>query len=205
MLTKLMQIQTKIKAPKNLYNSFGKYKYRNAEGICEAVKPYLEEYKCALTLSDEIIEVGGRIYVKATARLHDTETLESVECSAMARESEEKKGMDDSQITGTASSYARKYALNGLFLLDDTKDADSDEYHNQVEAKKQEAEFEKESADIGKMKISSVKVDVLKKRCADDGIPEEKVLKLYKISSFEEMSEKQFRNASDNWKKIKEQ
>ncbi len=205
MLTKLMQIQTKIKAPKNLYNSFGKYKYRNAEGICEAVKPYLEEYKCALTLSDEIIEVGGRIYVKATARLHDTETLESVECSAMARESEEKKGMDDSQITGTASSYARKYALNGLFLLDDTKDADSDEYHNQVEAKKQEAEFEKESADIGKMKISSVKVDVLKKRCADDGIPEEKVLKLYKISSFEEMSENQFRNASDNWKKIKEQ
>ncbi len=205
MFTKLMQIQTKIKAPKNLYNSFGKYKYRNAEGICEAVKPYLEEYKCALTLSDEIIEVGGRIYVKATARLHDTETLESVECSAMARESEEKKGMDDSQITGTASSYARKYALNGLFLLDDTKDADSDEYHNQVEAKKQEAEFEKESADIGKMKISSVKVDVLKKRCADDGIPEEKVLKLYKISSFEEMSENQFRNASDNWKKIKEQ
>lgn len=205
MFTKLMQIQTKIKAPKNLYNSFGKYKYRNAEGICEAVKPYLEEYKCALTLSDEIIEIGGRIYVKATATLHDTETLESVECSAMARESEEKKGMDDSQITGTASSYARKYALNGLFLLDDTKDADSDEYHNQVEAKKKEAEFEKESADIGKMKISSVKVEVMKKRCADDGIPEEKVLKLYKISSFEEMSENQFRNASDNWQKIKEQ
>lgn len=205
MFTKLMQIQTKIKAPKNLYNSFGKYKYRNAEGICEAVKPFLEEYKCALTLSDEIIEIGGRIYVKATATLHDTETLETVECSAMARESEEKKGMDDSQITGTASSYARKYALNGLFLLDDTKDADSDEYHNQVEAKKQEAEFEKKSEDIGKMKISSVKVEIMKKRCADDGIPEEKVLKLYKISSFEEMSENQFRNASDNWKKIKEQ
>ena len=205
MFTKLMQIQTKIKAPKNLYNSFGKYKYRNAEGICEAVKPYLEEYKCALTLSDEIIEIGGRIYVKATAALWDIDTGKSIFVSAMARESEEKKGMDDSQITGTASSYARKYALNGLFLLDDTKDADSDEYHNQVEAKKQEAEFEKKSDDIGKMKISSIKVDVMKKRCADDGIPEEKVLKLYKISSFEEMSENQFRNASDNWKKIKEQ
>lgn len=204
MMTKLMEIQTKIKAPKNLYNSFGKYKYRNAEGICEAVKPYLEEFKCALTLTDDIIEVGGRIYVKATATLRDTETLESISVSAMARESEEKKGMDESQITGTASSYARKYALNGLFLLDDTKDADSEEYHNQIEEKKKEAEMEKQAAEIAKMKIASVKVDVIKKRCADDGIPEEKVLKLYKIKSFEEMTENQFRNASDNWSKIKE-
>ena len=204
MFKKLMEIQTKIKAPKNLYNSFGKYKYRNAEGICEAVKPFLEEFKCALTLTDDIIEVGGRIYVKATATLHDIETSKSTSVSAMARESEEKKGMDESQITGTASSYARKYALNGLFLLDDTKDADSDEYHNQIEEKKKEAEMEKQAADIAKMKIAKVKVDVIKKRCADDGIPEEKVLKLYKISSFEEMTENQFRNASDNWKKIKE-
>ena len=204
MMTKLMEIQTKIKAPKNLYNSFGKYKYRNAEGICEAVKPYLQEFKCALTLTDEIIEVGGRIYVKATATLRDTETLESISVSAMARESEEKKGMDESQITGTASSYARKYALNGLFLLDDTKDADSEEYHNQIEEKKKEAEMEKQAAEIAKMKIAPVKVDVLKKRCADDGIPEEKILKLYKIKSFEDMTENQFRNASDNWSKIKE-
>ena len=204
MMTKLMEIQTKIKAPKNLYNSFGKYKYRNAEGICEAVKPYLQEFKCALTLTDEIIEVGGRIYVKATATLRDTETLESISVSAMARESEEKKGMDESQITGTASSYARKYALNGLFLLDDTKDADSEEYHNQIEEKKKEAEMEKQAAEIAKMKIAPIKVDVLKKRCADDGIPEEKILKLYKIKSFEDMTENQFRNASDNWSKIKE-
>ena len=116
---KLMRIQTEIKAPKNLYNSFGKYKYRNAEGICEAVKPYLQKEKCNLTLEDDIIEVGGRIYVKAIATLSDCESDECISVSAFARESSEKKGMDDSQITGTASSYARKYALNGLLLLDD--------------------------------------------------------------------------------------
>lgn len=204
MLRKLMAIQTNIKAPKNLFNSFGKYKYRNAEGICEAVKPYLQEQNCSLTLSDEIIEVGGRVYVKATAVLWDNETGKSVCVSAMAREADEKKGMDESQITGTASSYARKYALNGLFLLDDTKDADSDEHHNEVEEKKKEKEFEQKAEDIGKMKIAPAKVEIIKKRCADDGIEESKVLGLYKINSFEDMTEKQFRNATDNWQKIKE-
>ena len=129
---KLMSIQTEIKAPKNLYNSFGKYKYRNAEGICEAVKPYLVAQKCALTLSDDVVNVGENNYIKATATIIDFESGETFSVSAMAREAIDKKGMDDSQITGTASSYARKYALNGLFLLDDTKDADTDEYHNQT-------------------------------------------------------------------------
>ena len=203
MFTKLVEIQTKIKAPKNLYNSFGKYKYRNAEGICEVVKPFLAEQKCALTLSDEIVEVGGRIYVKATATLHDTETLEKISVSAMAREADEKKGMDESQITGTASSYARKYALNGLFLLDDTKDADSDEHHTELEEKKKKAEVENQSAEIAKTKIAPVKVTVIKKRCADDNVDEEKLLKAYKIKSFEDMTEEQFRNANDFWEKIK--
>ena len=203
---KLMKIQTEIKAPKNLYNSFGKYKYRNAEGICEAVKPYLAKYNCSLILSDDIIMVGDRIYVKATATFIDNETAETTSVSAMARESEEKKGMDDSQITGTASSYARKYALNGLFLLDDTKDADTDEYHNQTkqsEADKAEA-FDKNCDEVGKLKISSIKVNIIKGKCADDGVAEEKVLKLYKISKFEDMTEKAFMNAMNNWNKIKE-
>lgn len=208
MLTKLMEIQTKIKAPKNLYNSFGKYKYRNAEGICEAVKPYLAEQKCALTLSDEIIDVGGRIYVKATATLRDTETLESISVSAMARESEEKKGMDESQITGTASSYARKYALNGLFLLDDTKDADSDEHHNETEGKKKRAEEEeahdKAVEDISKMKISKIKVDALAEKAVADGVPLGRICSLYKVLDIESMNEKQYRNCMDNWDKIKE-
>ena len=208
MLTKLMEIQTKIKAPKNLYNSFGKYKYRNAEGICEAVKPYLAEMKCALTLSDEIIDVGGRIYVKATATLRDTETLESVSVSAMAREADEKKGMDESQITGTASSYARKYALNGLFLLDDTKDADSDEHHVEAEEKqkraKEEEEHSKAVEDISKMKISKIKVDSLANKAVADNVPLKRILELYKVPDIESMTEKQYRNCMDNWKKIVE-
>ena len=208
MVTKLMEIQTKIKAPKNLYNSFGKYKYRNAEGICEAVKPYLAEQKCALTLSDEIIDVGGRIYVKATATLRDTETLESISVSAMAREAEEKKGMDESQITGTASSYARKYALNGLFLLDDTKDADSDEHHEEAEAKakraKEEEEHSKAVEDISKMKISKIKVDSLANKAVADNVPLKRILELYKVPDIESMTEKQYRNCMDNWKKIVE-
>ena len=127
---KVQEIQTHLKAPKNLYNSFGKYKYRNAEGICEAVKPLLAEHGLILTLSDEIVAVGERYYVKATATIC-SDANEVLSVSAFARESLDKKGMDDSQITGTASSYARKYALNGLFLLDDTKDADTDEYRNE--------------------------------------------------------------------------
>lgn len=124
---KMQEIQTHLKAPKNLYNKFGKYNYRNAEGICEAVKPLLAEHGLILTLSDELVAVGERYYVKATATICSN-AEEKLSVSAFARESFDKKGMDDSQITGAASSYARKYALNGLFLLDDTKDADTDEY-----------------------------------------------------------------------------
>ena len=127
---KLAKIQTSLKAPKNLYNKFGGYAYRNAEGIQEAVKPFLEVVKCSLTLTDEVVLIGERFYIKATATLTDSETGESLNISAFAREAETKKGMDEAQITGATSSYARKYALNGLFLLDDNKDADTEEYHN---------------------------------------------------------------------------
>lgn len=127
---KLQKVQSEMKAPKNLYNSFGKYSYRNAEGICEAFKPYGAKYGLALLLTDEVVEVGGRIYVKATATLVDTEPGGTISVTAFAREAETKKGMDDSQVTGATSSYARKYALNGLFLLDDTKDPDTEEYQS---------------------------------------------------------------------------
>ena len=195
MLNKLMRIQTKIKAPKNLYNSFGKYKYRNAESICEAVKPFLAEENCILLLSDEIVAVGDRIYVKATATIKDCNSDTEISVSAYARESLEKKGMDESQITGTASSYARKYALNGLFLLDDAKDAD--------EEMKAAEEFDKQVEEVGNMKIAKMKVDAIKNKCAEDSIAEEKVLTLYKLKKFEDMSEKQFRNAMDHWEEIK--
>lgn len=131
-MKKLINIQHDLKAPKGNYNSFGKYKYRSCEDILEAVKPLLAREECTLTITDDIIRVGDRFYIKATARI--TDGTETVEVSAMAREAAEKKGMDDSQVTGTASSYARKYALNGLFLIDDTKDADTDEYTNTTKA-----------------------------------------------------------------------
>ena len=203
---KLMRIQTEIKAPKNLYNSFGKYKYRNAEGICEAVKPYLAKFNCSLVLSDDIIAVGERIYVKATAVLIDNEHGDSINVAALARESDEKKGMDASQITGTASSYARKYALNGLFLLDDTKDADTDEYHNQTHGKQSEADkaeaFDKQCDEVGNMKIAQIKIDIIKKKCEEMGTSEASVLDRFKIKSFEEMTEKQFMSAMNIFAKM---
>lgn len=122
---KLAQIQSSLKAPKGQYNSFGKYAYRSAEDILEAVKPLLTQHGCTLTLNDAMEQIGERYYLTTLATLTDIETGENVSTSACAREPETKKGMDESQITGTASSYARKYALNGLFCIDDTKDADA--------------------------------------------------------------------------------
>lgn len=119
----LGKIQSVLKAPKGQYNSFGKYAYRSCEDILEAVKPLLKEQGAVLTISDDIVSIGGRVFVKATARF--VCNGESIETSAFAREPETKKGQDESQITGAASSYARKYALNGLFCIDDTKDADA--------------------------------------------------------------------------------
>lgn len=125
---KLLAVQAELKAPKNQYNSFGKYKYRSCEDILEAVKPLLAKNKASLRIADEILLIGERFYIKATATFVDVESGESLSNTAFAREEENKKGMDGSQITGTASSYARKYCLNGLFLIDDAKDADTDAY-----------------------------------------------------------------------------
>lgn len=128
---KLMMIQKELKAPKGQYNSFAKYNYRSCEDILEAVKPLCIKNNATLLLNDAVQEVSGRFYVVATATLIDTESGDSVSANAYAREPQDKKGMDDSQITGMASSYARKYALNGLFCIDDTKDADTDEVKRQ--------------------------------------------------------------------------
>lgn len=127
----LIAIQKKLKAPKDLYNKFGNYKYRSAESILEAVKPLLAENGVLLTITDELVMIGTRYYVKSTATAQKgNDTMCGI---GYAREDDSKKGMDGSQVTGASSSYARKYALNGLFLIDDTKDADTDEYHNQQE------------------------------------------------------------------------
>ena len=128
----LSEIQTKLHAPKGQTNKFGGYKYRSCEDIVEAVKPHLAQHGYALTLSDEMVAVGDRIYVKATARLCRENGETVAETFGWAREAENKKGMDDSQLTGSCSSYARKYALNGLLAIDDTKDADTNEQAAQV-------------------------------------------------------------------------
>lgn len=132
---KLLNIQQKLNAPKNQRNNFGNYNYRSCEDILEAVKPLLNENKCVLKLSDEIIYTGERYHVKAIATLTDIETGEKESSNGWAREEESKKGMDGSQITGASSSYARKYALNGLFCIDDNKDSDSTNTHGKTSDK----------------------------------------------------------------------
>lgn len=122
---KLLAVQVALKAPKSNYNSFGKYSYRSCEDILEAVKPLLKAQQLSVIISDSVVAVGERYYIQATVTLADVETGETLISTALAREEESKKGMDASQITGTASSYARKYALNGMFAIDDTKDADA--------------------------------------------------------------------------------
>lgn len=127
LIAKMVKIQSELKAPKNQTNAFGKYKYRSCEDIIEALKPLLARENLYMNISDEIIEVGGKNYVKATATIFDGE--HSILSSAVARESVDKKGMDDAQQTGATSSYARKYSLNGLFGIDDQKDADATNTH----------------------------------------------------------------------------
>lgn len=132
LIKKMVAIQSELKAPKNQVNSFGKYKYRSCEDIIEAAKPILARHNVYMLISDEIVEVGGKNYVKAVATIYDGEN--SISASAVARESIDKKGMDDAQQTGATSSYARKYALNGLFGIDDTKDADATNDHGRQAA-----------------------------------------------------------------------
>lgn len=133
---RVIALQNELKAPKSRYNKFGNYAYRSCEDIVEAVKPLCSRWGLILNLSDSVELIGSRFYVKATATLRDTLTGQAETSVGWAREEESKKGMDGSQITGTASSYARKYALNGLLLIDDTKDADTDEYAQQNGARK---------------------------------------------------------------------
>lgn len=171
LVSKLQQIQETLKAPKNQFNKFGGYNYRNCEDILEAVKPLLAEHGLVLTLSDEVVEkghaaLGGhsegdsetKNYVRATATVTDGE--DSISVSAYARESYEKKGMDAAQITGSASSYARKYALNGLFLIDDTKDADATNDHGKSESKQTSTRGSKKKVSKRSSKKSDPKKEV---------------------------------------------
>lgn len=193
---KLVKVQQELKAPKSNYNKFGNFKYRSAEDILEAVKPLNAKYGLLLTLKDEPVLIGDRYYIKATARIENGDTYHEV--TAYAREAQTKKGMDDSQITGTASSYARKYALNGLYLIDDTKDADTDEYTEQTQMSAEEQRkqqelsnqlvtlFAKASTKVGgnetlykKLKLTKKKVTEITK--STDTESKEKVIKQLEV------------------------
>ncbi len=137
---KLQWIQSSLKAPKGQTNKFGGYNYRSAEDILNAVKPLLNVWDCSLVLNDDIVEIAGRVYIKAIASIADSDSEAVITSQAFAREAETKKGMDEAQITGSASSYARKYALNGLFAIDDTKDADATNTHGKDSPKKTTAQ-----------------------------------------------------------------
>lgn len=190
-LDKLLSIQTTLKAPKDKYNSFGKYSYRSAEGILEAVKPLLGQYGVVMTIRDEIVDVGGRVFVKAVVTVSDCESSDTESVTAFAEIATEKKGMDVSQITGTASSYARKYALNGLFLIDDTKDADTDEYQNEKKGKAERATKEKEYAQVAKEKISAVKAKSLEGRLQSMGVNIPALLAKYGVTQAADLTEEQ--------------
>lgn len=190
MIGKLMAIQSELKAPKGQYNKFGNYNYRSCEDILEAVKPILLAHGCALTVTDSIEQIGDRFYVKATATLHDGDSDKEVSVTAYARESVDKKGMDASQITGAASSYARKYALNGLFCIDDTKDADTDEHRAQTNSGRDTGASRQAKA-LTKEEL----IDKLVALCDAKRMKVSDVCHTARVNSLEEMTAERLENA----------
>lgn len=187
---KLIKVQSELKAPKGQKNTFGNYNYRSAEDILEAVKPLLSEQGLLMTITDIIEQIGERYYIQAKVILTDGE--DTVEVTGYARESLNKKGMDDSQITGTASSYARKYAMNGLFLIDDTKDSDSNENRTERENRAKKADVEAEREKQAKIAKLNAQYERALKAANDKEAPTElltKWNKLPKAAALKEIAE----------------
>lgn len=197
---KLFKIQQEMNVPKDLYNKYGNFYYRNAETILAEFKKAAKDLKLVLLLNDEIVEIAGKVYIKATASITDYETNEEVLATAYAREADKKTGMDEAQITGAASSYARKYALNGLFLLDDVKDPDSDEYKNQQGKDKQQIESSatQNNRNTKSPKVNQNHIISLRKTFEEKGIDESKVLVMYKVEKIDDLTIKQFKNIFDH-------
>ena len=204
----LLRIQSELKAPKGQYNSFGKYKYRSCEDILEAVKPLLSKYGVTMQIGDQIVMVGDRYYVKATVTL-EQEGAE-IQSTAFAREAEKKTGMDESQITGTASSYARKYALNGLFLIDDTKDADTDEYakasqrsaQRQTQKAKTEASSRTAPEKQSTGKITEPQVKSIREGCLRHGMREDFGAEKFGHEALEELNQVEYSGLKNDWRNI---
>ena len=182
---KLCYVQLNLKAPKSQYNRFGNYNYRNCEDIQEALKPLLKEMSAALVISDELIQVGEWYYIKATVIFFDADTGESISNTAYAREEDAKKGMDVSQVTGSTSSYTRKYALNGLFCIDDTKDADTLQGQKELQGKNPEPS----------KRISEQQANMIFLELRRTGVGKKQLLRQYRISDICDMTDKQFEEA----------
>lgn len=198
---KLSEIQTKMNVPKDKHSDYGGYDYRSAESILNEFKKYAREYNASLLLRDEIVEIAGRVYVKSIATFIDCENGEEISAPGYAREPESKPKMDESQVTGSSSSYARKYAMNALFLLDDVKDPDTDEYKKQTEAdKKNSGKKEQTTQDVF---VNQYHINSLRKMFEKEGIDENKLLAGYKIKKIEELTVIQYKWIFDNKKEVK--
>ena len=203
---KLQQVQSDLKAPKNQYNKFGGYNYRNCEDIQEAVKPLLKAVKAALVVGDELVLIGDRYYIKATARFIDCESGETVENTAYAREEQEKKGMDVSQVTGSTSSYARKYALNGLFCIDDVKDADNQNNASGGTGKgtskgSRKNDARKVQGQAGKVTEAMIRtLQSMTERYSAKGLKMDKILSMYKLTAITDMDTEQYKDCMEKLK-----
>lgn len=181
---KLLEIQQELKVPKGQYNSFSNFYYRSCEDILDAAKPILAKHGCVLMLRDTLTQVGSRVYVQVTATLYDTESGEQTQNTASAREDETKKGMDGAQITGAASSYARKYCLNGLFCLDDNKDADTPEYQQKPQGRQQS---KTQNAQAGE-KVDAKQIAALQVKAKEKGVSIGSIIEKSGISRIEDMT-----------------
>lgn len=192
---KLSAVQQELKAPKNRRNTFGKYNYRSCEDILEAVKPILANHKTTLIITDDVIEVGGKVYIQATVRFVDLEERgDTITVNAFARESVDKKGMDDAQITGTSSSYARKYALNGLFLIDDVKDSDSDEYKEESDQKSKTSAKKPKDSVLDEY-VNAGQLETLNMLLKKAEITEDKFREIYNIATMPEFPANKYEDA----------
>ena len=193
---KLLYVQTHLKAPKNRKNTFGGYSYRSCEDILEAVKPLLAEVKATIRLNDAIANIGDRYYVEAEAKLIDIETDNNnfIWATAFAREQDEKKGMDAAQLTGTASSYARKYALNALLLIDDVKDPDSDEFKTEAEKKEKKAKPKTDATVLDKY-VTDAQLKTLERLLERAEVTAEKFNKIYGLALLSELPSDKYDDA----------
>lgn len=198
---KLSEIQTKMNVPKDKHSDYGGYDYRSAESILNEFKKYAREYNSSLLLRDEVVEIAGRVYVKSVATFIDCENGEEISTTGYAREPESKPKMDESQVTGSSSSYARKYAMNALFLLDDVKDPDTDEYKKQTGADQKNGGKKEQATQY--TFVNQYHINSLRKMFEKEGIDENKLLAGYQIKKIEELTVIQYKWIFDNKEEVK--